>query len=221
MLLAFSLEGLSQKYLLDEDVNKDTILPEVGYKRKFDITNYLGYGFVAGPYTNTPPSKIQSFDSWQFREGFWLRMKLNKWYALGTYLEYARDAYRLKTPIITDSVNNSKTVWTKQVNNNVVFGLFNRINFSHDKFFMDLGAYYAYDILPRVITKIEPANKAFQAKKTTYNRPYFMNRSNYGIDARLTYGSISLYGKYRITGLYKNEDYDLPKLMIGILVDYN
>jgi hypothetical protein len=47
-----------------------------------------------------------------------------------------------------------------------------------------------------------------------------MNRIHYGIDLRFTYGLLGLYGRYRITSLYKNQDYDLPKLMIGLVVDY-
>jgi hypothetical protein len=220
ILFTFSLQGFSQKYLLEQDVNKDTIVPKVGPKRKFDIANYSGYGWAAGPYTNTPPSKIQNLNSWQFREGVWGRMKLAKWYALGAYVEYARDGYRMKSPIISDTVNNLKTLWTKQVNNNAVIGIFNRFSLKNEKLFLDIGGYYAFDCLPRVITKVKPANGDYQYKRTIYNQPSFMNRNHYGIDVRFTYGLLGLYGRYRITSLYKNQDYDLPKLMIGLVVDY-
>lgn len=220
ILLTFSLEGISQKYLLKEDVNKDTLVPKFGFRRKFDLGNYSGYGFVAGSNTNIPPSNIQYFNSWQFREGIWGRVKLNKWYALGGFVEYARDAYRLKNPLIIDTFNNPKNVWTKQVNNNIVFGIFNRINLKKDRVYFDVGGYFAYDFLPRILQKSKQPNGNFQHKKTTYTKPTFMNQVNYGIDLRLTYGKLSLYSRYRITGLYKNEDYDLPKMMIGIVVDY-
>lgn len=220
LLFAFSTEGFAQKYLLDEDVNKDTIIPKVGHRRKLDLTNYSGYGFVAGPDTKSPPSEIQSFNSWQFRGGVWGRVKLTRCLAAGTFIEYSREAYRLKNPII-DSLNNENTIWTKQINNNLVAGIFSRINLKKDKVFADVGAYYAFDLLPRILMKSEPSGANYKIKKTTYNRPAFINRNNYGFDVRLTYGSLALYGRYRISGLYKNQDYDLPKLMIGLLVDFN
>ena len=74
--------------------------------------------------------------------------------------------------------------------------------------------------MPRIITKIKPVNSDYQYKRTVYNRPSLMNRSNYGIDLRLSYGAISLYSRYRILSLYKNKDYDLPKVIIGVVIDY-
>ncbi|MFM9944683.1 MAG: hypothetical protein ACKVQB_05565 [Bacteroidia bacterium] len=220
VLFIFSIDGFSQKYLLDEDVNKDTIIPNIGFKRKFQLANYSGFAWAAGPHLGTPPSSIDYLKSWQFREGFWGRIKLNKWYALGSYIEYARDGYNMKSPLIVDTFNNSKTLWTKQVNNNAVLGFFNRVYLKKDKIYLDIGGYYAFDFLPRILTKIKPANGDFQYKRTIYNRPSFMNRSHYGIDIRLNYGALGIYGRYRITGLYKNTDYDLPKMMIGIVIDY-
>lgn len=218
MLLSF--DGFSQKYLLEQDVNADTLIPKFGYNRKFYAVSYSGYGLTCGPSINIPPSSIYYSKSWQFREGIWGRMKLNKWYALGAYFEYARDAYRLTTPLITDTVDVLKTVWTKQVNNNLALGIFNRISLNSDKVFLDLGVYYAYDCLPRILSKTESKSNAFLYKKTSYTNPIFMERNHYGIDLRLTYKAIGVYGRYRISGLYKNQLYDLPKLMIGLVVDY-
>ena len=220
LFFTFSVETFSQKYLLKEDVNKDTLIPKVGHKRKYDFANYTGYGIASGGHTNGPPSSISYLNSWQFRQGIWSRVKVNKWYALGSYFEYARDEYRMKSPLIKDSLNTLKTLWTKQVNNNLVLGIFNSINIKSDKFFFDLGGYYAFDCMSRIITKIKPVNSDYQYKRTVYNRPSIMNRSNYGVDLRLSYGAISLYSRYRILSLYKNKDYDLPKVIIGVVIDY-
>ncbi len=220
VFFTFSVETFSQKYLLKEDVNKDTIIPKVGLKRKYDFANYTGFGFAAGANTNKPPSNISYFNSWQFRQGIWGRIKLTKHYALGSYIEYARDAYRMESQLIPDTINTMNTILTKQINNNLVYGIFNRFNIKGDKFYMDLGGYYALDCMPRIITKIKPATNDYQYKRTIYNQPTIMNRSNYGIDLRLTYGVISLYSRYRITSLYKNKNYDLPKMIIGIVIDY-
>jgi hypothetical protein len=220
LCITISTQAISQKYLLNEDVNKDTIIPDFGYKRKFDIGNYFSYGLPIGKNINLPPSDIDRINSWQFREGIWGRMKLTNWYAIGAYIEYSRDEYRMKSPLFQDTFNNKKTVWTKQINNNLVVGIFNRINIYDEKFYFDFGAYYAYDILPRVISKIESKNGDFKFKKTIYNRPSIMNISNFGLDARLTYKTFALYGRYRLTGLYKNTDNDIAKLMVGILFDF-
>jgi len=221
LIFIFSLlfEGYSQKYLLEQDVTKDTSIPKFGFNRKFEGANYLGYAMAVGGYTNSPPSKINNLNSWQFRVGLWGRIKLTKWYALGGYVEYARDEYRIKTPLIKDSLNNLKTLWTKQVNNNLVLGIYNRLSFNGDKILFDFGAYYAFDCLPRIITKVKPINGDYNYKRTIYNRPSIMNRSNYGIDIRFTYKSIAFYSRYRITNLYKDKNYDVPKYMFGLAVD--
>ncbi len=219
-VVLLTLSGFSQTYLLEQNVNNDTLIPKFGFKRKYDLATYSGFGLAAGPSLYNPPSKIVYSKSWQFRQGIWGRMKLNKWYAIGAYLEYARDAYRLTEPLIIDSADFLKTIWTKQVNNNIVLGIFNRISLNSDQSFFDLGVYYAYDCMPRLLSKTEPKSTAFQYKKTSYSHPMFMNRNHYGIDFRYTYKAVGIYGRYRLSGLYRNQIYDLPKLMIGLVVDY-
>jgi len=221
ILIAFfiTLSAFSQKYLMIEDVNKDTIIPKIGFKRKYDIAMYIGLGSMIGSSVNSPPSEIHYVNSWQFREGVWFRRKINNVYAIGAYVEYTRDCYRLKTPFAFDSADVKDTKWTKQINNNFSAGVFNRINIKNSRFFVDLGAYYALDVLPRIITLVKPNNAEFETKKINYNKPVIMNRLNYGLDCRITFGSFALYGKYRISGLYKNENFDLPKLMIGMIAD--
>lgn len=219
ILATLSQSAYTQKYLMIEDVNQDTIIPKVGFKRKYDLAMYLGFGSMAGSAVSNPPSEIHYLNSWQFREGVWFRRKFNNFYAIGAYIEYARDCYRMKTPFAFDSADINYTKWTKQVNNNFTAGIFNRINIKSSRFFVDLGGYYSVDILPRIITMVKPKNAGYSYKKITYNSPDLMNRFNYGLDCRMTYGTFSLYGKYRLSGLYKNESYDLPKIIIGVLAD--
>jgi len=218
-ILCLWMNGYSQKYLLEEDVNQDTLIPKVGFSRKYDLSNYVGYGFVAGPSYHDVPSSINYKKSWEFREGFWARVKLNRFYALGFNMEFARIVYNLKTPIIGDTALYSKTLWSKQVNNNIALGIFNRINIKRDRIFVDLGAYGAFDILPRIITKVKPDHDDFKNKRTVYNRPKMMNRLNYGLDTRVCYGEVAFYGRYRLSGLYENQSYDLPKITLGLLID--
>jgi len=219
LISSLSTELSAQKYLLSEDVNNDTLIPKFGFKRKYDMSNYFGLGFMAGGSQNNPPSEIHYGRSINLRAGFWGRMKLNNWYALGFYTEFSKDRYHLKTPFYSDSLSQSQTAWTKQNNNNLVVGIFNRININSDNLFLDLGAYYAYDFMPRIITKVKPENANFHTRKNIYNRPDIMNRSNYGLDIRITWGSFALYSRYRISGLYKNQSYDLPKMVFGIIID--
>ena len=219
LLHLFALSAFSQTYLIEEDVNKDTIIPKVGFKRKYDLAMYIGIGTMAGSSVNNPPSDIYFGNSWQFREGVWFRRKINNFYAIGAYIEYARESYRMKQPFAFDSADIQYTKWTKQVNNNISAGIFNRINLKSSRFFIDLGAYYSVDVLPRILTKVKPKNAGYELKKITYNKPDIMNRLNYGLDCKVTYGSFALYGKYRLSGLYKNENYDLPKIIIGVMAD--
>ena len=218
--MVLQLNGYPQKYLINEDVNNDTIIPTHGYARKYDISNYAGYGFVTGSSSNDPPYVISYGKSWQFREGFWGRVKLNNWYAIGSYLEYSRDAYRLRKPVFNDSSSGSEFIWTKQVNNNITLGIFNRFMLNGNNILLDLGANGSFDIMPRIIEKIRPADPDYSSRRTIYNNPKIMNRFNYGLDIRLTYGSVALYAKYRLSGLYSYQRYDLPKGVIGIVVDF-
>ncbi len=221
-ILAFCLfDGvLAQKYLLDEDVMSDTLSPSTGFRRKYHFASYVGTGYAMGLHKLNPPSTISYFNSVQFRTGIWWRMKLNKFYGFGSYIEYSRDEYRLQKPLYSDTFNTTKTIWTKQIHNNIAMGVFNRLHFKNDRLFIDLGAYYTFDCLPRIITKIKPKNQDYQYRKTIYNVPDLMNRHNFGLDFRLTFGKYSAYSRYRLTGLYKNQNYDLPKVMFGLVLDF-
>lgn len=214
-----SIPSFSQKYLLDQDVNADTVIPKTGIRRKFDAANYFGFGYMAGGKVENAPSAIQYKNSYNIRDGVWGRMKLNRWYAVGAYLEYSRDEYRLKTPIMGDTAGKTTTKWTKQINNNIIAGLFNRINLNGENVSLDLGAYYSVDVLPRVITRVREYPATYSYRKTIYSVPNFMARTGFGFDAKLNYSEVAIYGRYRYSSVYKGKTYDLPKFTFGIMVN--
>jgi hypothetical protein len=208
----------AQKYLLEKDVNQDTITPEFGRHRKFEFTAYLGFALAAGNSVNKPPSPISYSKSLQFREGISFRVKLSKRFALGTFVEYSHENYRLTNPIYGDSSNFSVTKWTKQIHNNLLFGVFGRLNLKQNRTYLDLGTYYSFDASPRIQTMVRPLNAPYDYTKTTYFKPNILNRNNYGLEARLIFAQLGVYGRYRVTSLYNSKNYDLPKWMVGMLV---
>ena len=215
-----SLYGYGQKYLIEEDVNKDTLIPKLGFQRNIDIAGYIGYGIIQGSSVNGPPSGIRYGLSYQINEGFWVRKKITQKYSVGAFMEFSRESFRLLKPIIGDSFDRANTVISRQINNNLAFGLFNRMILTSNRFFVDAGIYYTYDVKPRLQTVVKPRDQDYSQKKVTYNKPSFMNRHNLGINFKITFSSVSIYGRYRITNLYKNENYDLPKWICGVSVDF-
>lgn len=215
----FAFEARSQTYLLEQDVNNDTLAPVFGPQRKFEMATYIGLGWMAGKGGYSALDDIHYGRSWQYREGIWLRRKINRHYAVGTYLEYSRESFRLKNHTAPDVRDSIDTKWTKQVNNQIAVGVFNRIYFKSHRLFLDLGAFGGFDVLPRLITEVKPAGAGYEYKKVVYNRPDNMNRLHYGLDARFTFSSVAVYGKYRLSEIYKNTPYDLPKWIMGLVVD--
>jgi len=218
LTFVFSNSVFAQKYLLEKDVNQDTIAPDFGPHRKYEFNLYLGFAWAAGTSLNKPPSEISYSKSLQYREGVSFRMKLSKRFAIGSFLEFSHETFQLTNPIFGDSVNFPFTKWTKQLHNNILFGVFSRFNLRHDKTYLDIGTYYSYDILPRIQTMVRPLNAPFDYIKTTYHKPAMINRNNYGLEAKLFFSKIGIYGRYRASGLYNSRNYDLPKWMIGMLV---
>lgn len=216
--LLLSSNAQAQKYLMDVDVNEDSIPPKYGYKRKINYAAYLGFGFPIGNSTDKPPSEIKYGYSYNFCYGIWFRYKVSKFYSLGSSIEYNREEYNLKKSIISDSNQNFKIKTTKQISNNAALSVFNRFNFSEDYFYIETGVFCAYDVYPKIITKATSDND-YRVVKSTYLSPKIINRFNYGVDFKITYDFVSFYTRYRISGLYKDKNYDLPKLSIGLLVN--
>ena len=219
ILATNSFLGLGQKYLLEQDVNQDTIIPEFGFQRKYDGAFYFAFGYMVGENVNKPPTGIKYWYSWQIKEGFWVRRKINKRYSLGAFMEYSRDNYRLNKPILGDSFDMANTTLTRQINNNITIGLFNRFVLNSRRLFFDAGAFYSFDVLPKIQNIIKPVDAEYKQKKVSYTKPTILNRHNFGLDFKLTYNTFSLYSRYRISSLYRKEKFDLPKWIIGISVD--
>ncbi len=219
ILFLNNFSGYSQKYLLEQDVNQDTIIPDFGFQRKYDGAFYIAYGFMNGPNINRPPSGIKYWLSGQIKEGFWLRRKITESYSLGVFLEYSRDNYRLNKPIIGDSFDRANTTLVRQINNNLSVGVFNRFLIKSRRLFFDAGVYYSFDMLPKIQNIIKPNDAEYTQKKVSYTKPSIMNRHNVGLDFKLTYNILSFYSRFRITSLYKKEKYDLPKWVLGISFD--
>ena len=201
------------------DVSKDSISSIFGNKRKYNGAIFMGLGFNAGKLTEKPPSDVKFIKSYNFRYGYWLRYKLSKYYSIGSSIEYYRQEFSLKKPIINDSFKNAKIKYVKQISNNGAISVFNRINFSEDYFFIDFGAFCSYDFYPKITTKSTSENDEYTFKKTIFVKPDIINKLNYGIDFKLNYDFIAIYMRYRISGLYINKTYDLPKYAIGISLD--
>ncbi|NUM31254.1 MAG: outer membrane beta-barrel protein [Bacteroidetes bacterium] len=208
----------AQKYLMEIDVNKDTIPSKIGNKRLLNYAVYLGYSMPLANSVNNPSSKIKYLLSYSLNYGFWFRYKMSKVYSIGSSIEYYRDEYNMKNPYMGDSLFNYKIKTTKQISNNAALSVFNRFNFLEDYFFVETALFCAYDFYPKITTKATPDTE-YKTIKTTYFAPDIINRFNYGATFKITYDFASVYARYRFSGLYKNKNYDLPKFSLGIMFD--
>ncbi|MCB9252722.1 MAG: hypothetical protein H6605_09670 [Flavobacteriales bacterium] len=217
--LLLGIRANGQIYLLEQDVNQDTIIPNVGFQRPIDVSAYIAFGFMAGPSDKDALSGIKYFNSYNFREGLWVRKKMNSFYSIGMYYEYDRQSFRLKEAIAGDSFERANTILSRHINNNITFGLFNRFNIVSNRLFADIGAYYAYDLFPRIQSVVRPENADYSRKKINYTNPKLLNRHNYGIDFKITYHILSIYARYRLSQLHKEQQGDLPHFILGLSID--
>jgi len=134
---------------------------------------------------------------------------------------YNWDNYKFKTRndmMLHDSISHEKVKLRIQ---NIVFQTAIRFQSSKDlykAFYLELGSYANVKTFTKYTTwdEVDDMKLKNQTNSLNYVTPF-----HYGFEARIGYGVISLYTKYRLSDIFESEvNYrELPKLSIGLVIE--
>lgn len=89
---------------------------------------------------------------------------------------------------------------------------------THQSFRLGIGGYAGVKIKSKQILKYEEDD---QKIKTKQKGDFNVNDFNYGLSAYIGYGQLSLYAKYDINPLFKNNTVDQNNVSLGLRFDFN
>jgi hypothetical protein len=233
LLSIFLFSGIisySQRVLLEETVDSDTIEAKWGQNLRHFGHLYMGLGFAASGAEKG--AEVMYGNSGNFDFGYRYKFKVCNYYALGADLSYTTHWYRLKqdedTKILPDSVEHDKERFDIGA---FRLEIYQRFNFgkrgNHIGNYIDIGAYGSYFMYTRHYTMDkDPDWMIPEVKKLeeTETGPEYMENMEYGVSVRAGNGRWVVFGKYRLSDLFKTtnnypEKYpELPALQIGFEV---
>ena len=181
--LSFNLGA--QEILLQQDVNKDTVVSKFGPNKTHHVILYTGIGFFVSP--SSKGSQINSYSSSDYRIGARYKLKLCSWEAIGFDAYYNTNNFNLKQSNQKTIPNKTLHDKEKLVTNNVAVDFFNRINFGKRGNilgkYLDLGFYFSYYFASKHVYKdtFTSVNSAFATRNKVINRGMrYFSDYNYG-----------------------------------------
>lgn len=227
LLLICSGPAMAQDVLLEQDVNKDTIIPRKGPNYRHYTHLYMGYGAVVG--NGATGAELKTGNSGQFVFGSRYKLKLTNFYALGLDFSYNVTGYAIKQSNLKILPN--KSLHDKEnINLNCLsLGFYNRFNFGKRGNsignFLDIGAYgdWVFAANHEYVDNYSTANSVYAKKTKVKNtRLQYVNSINYGLNARIGLGRYIAFGQYRLSDLFESSYLypELPKLIIGLQIGF-
>lgn len=220
----------SQTILMEEDVNADTLPPTFGPNLKNFVHSYFRYGFVAGKSEGAGAEIIPGLSN-EFSFGIRYKRKMNNFYALGFDVFYNKINYRLKqisSKVFPDTLHNH--IAEKFFYNNFGLEIYNRFNFGKRGNilgnFLDLGGYgeWGFSIKHFFKDDLDTAQTGAKMREITNKKLLYANNLNYGATLRFGMNRFILYGKYRLSDIFKANYLaenklkypELPRLIVGL-----
>jgi hypothetical protein len=229
LLLIFCFSGNAQTILLKQDVNNDTIIPDMGPNRKhYNYVNW-NYGLIVGP-ADEKGADIEYGRSYFIQTGYGYKRQVGGgFYAIGFDVNINVYSFSIKQ-------DSSKIVFGNQqhekerlmlYNGGITF--YNRFNFvkrgDHLGKYLDLGAYGDWAIMKRYSAKDEPNDGSSNLIRTVARGMENVNNLQYGLMARLGVNGLSIFGRYRMSDLFNDElgpvYPELPRFVVGVSFTYN
>jgi len=207
LVVFLSVELIAQDILLEQDVNADTIVSDIGPNKKKFQHFYIGLGFSVSP--DSAGSRINYGKSFDFTVGYRVKRRVNNWYAWGLDMAYHLNSYSLKQGpgkvLPNDSLHDNERLKL----NNVELGFYNRFNFgkrgNQIGNFVDVGIRCDVPFVASLITEDELElagnNNGRQIKTKTANLR-FIEDYNYSGYFRLGFDKFVITTTYRLSPLF-------------------
>ena len=231
----FSFSGFAQEEIkLEEKSGLDKIGKEksdkkFGPNKTHYIHSHLNVGFMLPP-AEGDGADILYGKSHIFTYGVRYKLKVVDFFAIGAGLNYTYQAWHMDqsaSKLVPDDI-----IYDKEMikSNNLGGDVFMRFNIGerNDKVgnYIDLGAYgeWAYGTSRETtINATDPSAPLGSEYSTATNfHLNYLEKANYGLQARVGYGKFVLFGKYRMSDIFTEEfktaisTTDLPRLIVGI-----
>lgn len=214
----------AQEILMEQDVLADTAVSNRGPNKKHFIQSTISFGLILGA-TDNDSTQIEMGNSFEFNTGIRYKRRFTNFYSIGAELAYSVQSYRIKQTEAKLFPSAGQYAKEKLIFNNAMVGMYNRFNFgkrgnSLGKY-LDLGGYCNLTLISKHYVKVDNTGDTLALSKNTefINRKLDYTESvRYGVMARIGSNKLSIYGKYRLSNLFKPEyGYpELSRLIIGL-----
>ncbi|OPZ98137.1 MAG: hypothetical protein BWY70_01309 [Bacteroidetes bacterium ADurb.Bin408] len=214
--------ALAQEVLLKQDVDKDTLVRNVGPNLRHYHHTYFSYGFAAMPSEKGADIKYGNSSFFDF--GYRYKLKICNHYAVGTDFNMGFYYYNMMqntSKVLPDTLLNDKENFNFS---NLSLGLYNRINFgkrgNYVGNFLDLGAYGLFNYSMVHFTKNHMPDKSIVETRT--RKLGYYNMLGWGLTARLGFNRYIITANYRMSNLFKtNYNYpELSRLTVGFQIGF-
>ena len=213
----------SQKVLLEQNVQKDTVIPRWGPNRKHFISTFFGIGSFFGKTHDDV--KVLYGNSSEFTFGSTYKHRVSQHYAWGFGMTYNLENFRLKPNSALKPSNSPQHEKEKLVFHTLTALLYNRVNFDKRRgnfrgHYLDLGLYGSYYFAVKHYSKDELNGNII---KTYISHIGYTNPFSYGIYGGLGFNKIELYLKYMMSDYFRTSTSysELPHYSVGIVFDIN
>ena len=218
----------SQNVILKQDVNKDFENDEYGPNKKRYRSTFTSFGFLFGN-PDSIGSEINWYKSFFYETGNRKKRQLSKFYAIGRETSLNIKSYSIKQHDEKTFGGFEKHKAERLLLVNLNLTIYNRFNFKPNRGnslgkYLDLAGYIEYAFIGRhiVTDKIDQVSGYSQGKYWLRGLKY-LNKFNYGAQARFGLSHFSFFCSYRFSNLFKEKnqiDYiELPRFTAGFSVD--
>lgn len=222
--------SFSQKVLLEQTVANDTLEDKWGQNLRHFSHLYFGFGFAASGAEKG--AEVKYGNSANFDFGYRYKFKVCNYYALGADLSFSSYMYRLKQDSVSKILPDAEEHDKERIDIGALkLEIYQRFNFgrrgNHVGNYLDVGAYGSYFLYTRHYTMDKKPFADLKKREVTETGLEYMENMEYGISARMGHGRWVLFGRYRLSDLFKTSKFynnnlkypELPSLQIGIEVD--
>lgn len=216
LLATFASHAFSQRFLLFENVDQELEERSTNYgpnKRHF-VYPYLMGGQILGTSSDSLP--VNYLQSGSFGMGLKYKHKLTSWWSHGLDLAYHYQHFGIAQESTKKFPDTEEYKKEKLAQHQLAGTYFWRFKLgragNYLGKYLDLGGYGAWSFTNNHIYKTDKI-------KVKNKQPDYMEEFEYGVMARIGVPRVSLYGKYRLSSLIKdqnNKSWELPAFTIGL-----
>lgn len=216
-LLAPFLSG-GQTIIMDETVGADTTLKPFGKNRKHFVTLYVWGGYYVDAFEGEAPLDPTFFRSGESGVGLMYKRKWNELMSSVVTFDY--------NALTAGAKRRSDTMRHQLTGHLLGLGYHQRFSFSkrgdHYGLFAEIGINGELRVGEsiRIFNRQADGEMEYRKKDTRITGTRYFNDLNYNLMAKMGYNGFSVYGRYRMMPLIRDEyAFDFPKITAGVIWD--